>query len=89
MPMLVPTRPDSFSAAENRAVWEILKRWDKLFLIAFGDRDPITCGADWKLHKWIPGCAGQPHVIIRGAGYFLQEDAGEELAAIVARFCGA
>ncbi|MBM3692803.1 MAG: haloalkane dehalogenase, partial [Actinobacteria bacterium] len=30
------------------------------------------------------GCAGQPHTTIRGAGHFLQEDRGPELATVVA-----
>jgi len=33
-----------------------------------------------------PGTAGQPHTTIEGAGHFLQEDKGEELARIVADF---
>ena len=34
----------------------------------------------------IPGAAGQPHTTITGAGHFLQEDRGEELARVVAAF---
>jgi haloalkane dehalogenase len=34
----------------------------------------------------IPGCAGQPHTTIEGAGHFLQEDAGPQLAGVVAEF---
>jgi haloalkane dehalogenase len=37
-------------------------------------------GADEILRAKIPGTAGQPHKIIRNAGHFIQEDAGEELA---------
>ena len=85
-PTLVPTSPDDPAAAANRAAWEVLARFDKPVLTAFSDGDPVTRGADAHLHRLVPGCAGQPHTTIAGAGHFLQEDAGEELAEHVARF---
>jgi haloalkane dehalogenase len=85
-PLLVPTRPDDPAAAANRQAWEVLQRWDKPFLCAFSDSDPITGGADRVLHKLIPGTRGQPHTTIEGGGHFLQEDKGEELAKVVAAF---
>jgi haloalkane dehalogenase len=83
-PMLVPIRPDDPAAAANRRAWERLGEWRKPFLTAFGDSDPITRGADEALRQRIPGCAGQPHTTIVGAGHFIQEDKGEELARVVA-----
>ncbi len=83
-PMLVPTSPDDPAAADNRAAWAVLDRFDRPVLCAFSDEDPITRGADRVLRDRIPGCAGQPHTTIRGAGHFLQEDRGPELAAVVA-----
>jgi len=85
-PVLVPTGPDDPASAANRKAWEVLKRWDKPFLTAFGDSDPVTRGADAVLQKLIPGAAGQPHTTITGAGHFLQEDKGEELAKVVVDF---
>jgi haloalkane dehalogenase len=85
-PMLVPTTPDDPAAAANRAAWEVLERFDKPFLCAFSDQDPITAGADRALRARIPGCAGRSHTTIEGAGHFLQEDRGPELARIVADF---
>ena len=85
-PMLVPSRPDDPASADNRAAWERLRRFERPFLTAFGDSDPITRGADKLLQSMIPGAAGQPHVTIARAGHFLQEDAGPELAALVADF---
>jgi len=85
-PLLVPTRPDDPAAPANRAAWEILKRWDKPFLTAFSDQDPITRGAERVLQKLIPGAGGRAHPTITGAGHFLQEDRGEELARVVLDF---
>lgn len=85
-PALVPTRPDDPASAPNRAAWEILQRWEKPFLTAFSDEDPITRGADGPFQKLIPGAKGQPHTTITGGGHFLQEGKGEELAKVVVDF---
>ena len=83
-PRLVPTEPDDPAVPANRAAWEKLGRWDKPFLTAFGKKDPILGWADRILQRHIPGAAGQPHRDLANASHFLQEDAGEELAGIVA-----
>ncbi len=85
-PMLVPVTPDDPGAAANRSAWEVLGRWDKPFLTAFSDRDAITRGADLIFQAAVPGARGQPHTTIEGAGHFLQEDAGEELAEVIVRW---
>ncbi len=85
-PLLVPTRPDDPAAPANRAAWQSLAKWEKPFLTAFSDGDPITAGADKLLGKAIPGCAGRAHPTIRGGGHFLQEDCGAELAKVVVDF---
>jgi haloalkane dehalogenase len=82
-PALVPITPDDPEAAPNRAAWEVLSRWEKPFVCAFGDSDPITGGADRVLKKLIPGAAGQPHVTVQGAAHFSQEDAADVLAQVV------
>jgi haloalkane dehalogenase len=82
-PSLVPIAPDDPAAAPNRAAWEVLKGWDKPFVCAFGDSDPITRGGDRVLVKLIPGAAGQPHTTLEGVGHFSQEDAAEQLAEII------
>ena len=85
-PSLVPTRPDDPAAPANRAAWKALQRWEKPFLTAFSSGDPITRGGDRPFQARVPGAAGQPHTTIRGAGHFLQEQKGEELARVVADF---
>jgi len=86
MPTLVPTAPDDPAAEANRAAWEVLGRWDKPFLVAFSDLDPITGAMAPVLRKLIPGTSGLDHPVIEGAGHFLQEDAGERLGQVVAGF---
>src|SRR6516164_6255191 len=86
MPSLVPTTPDDPASAANRGAWTRLAAWDKPFLVAFSDRDPITGGMAPVLKKTVPGAAGLDHPVIEGAGHFLQEDAGERLGAVIAEF---
>jgi haloalkane dehalogenase len=88
-PRLVPTDPDDPAVPANRRAWEMLGRWEKPFLTAFGKKDPILGWADRILQRHVPGAQGQPHRDLRHASHFLQEDAGEELAAIVAGFVAA
>ena len=85
-PLLVPMTPDDPAAAPNRKAWEVLARWEKPFLTAFSDSDPVTRGADRLFRQVIPGAKGQPHTTIASAGHFLQEDKGEELARVVVDF---
>jgi len=86
MPGLVPTSPDDPASAANRAAWQRLSAWDKPFLVAFSDRDPITRAMAPVLERTVPGAAGFDHPVIAGAGHFLQEDAGEELGTVIAGF---
>lgn len=85
-PMLVPTSPNDPSSQPNREAWEKLKNWHKPFLTAFSDSDPITKGGDILFQKLIPGCKGISHKTIVGAGHFLQEDKGPELAQLIVDF---
>jgi haloalkane dehalogenase len=86
MPGLVPTSPDDPAAEANRAAWRRLSAWHKPFLVAFSDRDPITGAMAPILRRVVPGAAGLEHPVIAGAGHFLQEDAGEQLGAVIAGF---
>jgi haloalkane dehalogenase len=86
MPTLVPTAADDPATEANRAAWEVLTRWDRPFLVAFSDSDPITGAMAPILRKTVPGAAGLDHPVIENAGHFLQEDAGERLGRVVADF---
>jgi haloalkane dehalogenase len=85
-PVLVPVTPDNPEGIKNKKAWEVLKNWKKPFLTTFSDSDPVTAKGDIFLRRAIPGAKGQPHVTIKEAGHFLQEDKGEELAKIIHDF---
>jgi len=86
MPTLVPTSPSDPAATANRAAWSALSRFDRPFLCCYSDGDAITRGADRKFLERVPGAKGQQHATIEGAGHFLQEDAGEQLAEVLCGF---
>ncbi len=85
-PALVPVTPEHASVIENKAAWEVLGRFDKPFLTAFSDSDPVTKGGERIFQDRVPGTKGQPHTIVKDAGHFLQEDASGDLVDIVHRF---
>ncbi len=85
-PTLVPITPEHASVPENKAAWEVLGRFDKPVLTCFSDKDAVTAGGEKVIIERIPGAKGQPHTIIKGGGHFLQEDAPEELAALINSF---
>ncbi|MCH7875805.1 MAG: haloalkane dehalogenase [Gemmatimonadetes bacterium] len=88
-PALVPTTPNDPAAPANRKAWDVLRRWEKPFLTAFSDGDPITRGLDRAFRRRIPGARDQRHTTIVGAGHFLQEDRGPEFARVVIDFIAA
>ncbi|WP_435742827.1 haloalkane dehalogenase [Nocardioides sp. SYSU DS0663] len=83
MPTLVPTSTDDPATEANRAAWEQLSRWEKPFLTAFSDSDPITGAMGPILQRTVPGAAALEHPMLERAGHFLQEDAGAELGRVV------
>jgi haloalkane dehalogenase len=85
-PSLIPVTPDDPSAETNKKAWEVLCTFDKPFLTAFSDQDPITKGGDIRFQNSIPGANAQPHTTIKGGGHFLQEDCPEEFAKIIINF---
>jgi haloalkane dehalogenase len=84
-PELVPTEPDHPSAPKMREVRAALERWEKPALVLFSDSDPIfsTVAAEHMASR-IPGAG--PAEIVAGAGHFLQEEKGEEIAERIVRF---
>jgi haloalkane dehalogenase len=85
-PSLVPVFPDDPEIPANQAAWEILAAFDRPFLTAFGDSDPVTAGAEKTFQKRVAGAKSVEHVTIRGAGHFLQEEQGETVAQAMIDF---
>jgi len=84
-PEQVPTEMDHPNAVTMLEVRAALERWEKPALVLFSDSDPIfsTVAAEHMASR-IPGAG--PAEFIAGAGHFLQEEKGEEIAARIVRF---
>ncbi|MEM7176953.1 MAG: haloalkane dehalogenase [Pseudomonadota bacterium] len=85
-PLLVPDSADNPASAPNRAAWDRLKALEIPFLTLFGAEDKVMAGLDRSFQHTLPGAAGQDHQILPGAGHFLQEDVGAELARATLEF---
>jgi haloalkane dehalogenase len=81
-PTLVPVTPEHAQVAENLAAWTVLEAFDKPFVTAFSDADPVSGGGEKVFQARVPGTKGQPHVTLHG-GHFLQEDSPAEIVELV------
>jgi haloalkane dehalogenase len=86
MPGLVPTSPDDPATGANRSAWASVCASSTPMLVAFSDGDPITGPMAAIFAREMAGARGIEHPVLRNAGHFLQEDAGEELAAHIVDF---
>lgn len=83
-PRLVPIRPDDPGAYDNRVAIERLRQLDLPVLLPWGDADPVLGKAEAELRSIFRNAA--PKTTIHGAGHFIQEDAGEEVADSIRRW---
>ncbi|MGH3743748.1 MAG: haloalkane dehalogenase [Mycobacteriales bacterium] len=88
LPGLIPQDHDNVETPRQQEAWEVLRRFDRPFLCAFADGDPITRGSDAVLLKNIPGTQGLSHPTITDASHFLQEDASARLVEVITEFAG-
>ncbi|MFX1324545.1 MAG: haloalkane dehalogenase [Promethearchaeota archaeon] len=86
LPSLVPISTDDPEHKANKKAGAQFRKWEKPFLTAFSDSDPVTRGGDRYWQQNIPGAKGQNHTTVENAGHFLQEDKGPELANIIIDF---
>ena len=86
LPSLVPISIEDPEHYANKKAFEQLGKWEKPFLTAFSDSDPVTHGGDRPLQLYIPGAHGQKHTTIKDAAHFVQEDKGPELAKLIKEF---
>jgi haloalkane dehalogenase len=82
---MLATRPDNPQLPDNWEAWLSVKRFERPMLTIFSDGDQIARGSERRFIEEVPGCKGQPHVILEGGSHFLQEDIPEAFnAALVA-----
>jgi haloalkane dehalogenase len=75
--------PDDPSAEAQRKAWEFYSTFEKPFLCAFTDDDPVTRGSDALFLENVPGAKGMPHETIRGGGHFVQEQQPKKLVKLI------
>ena len=85
-PSLVPIFPDDVEIPANKKAWEALAAYTKPFRTSFVDNDPVTAGGEKILEARIPGAKDVEHITIKGAGHFLQETKGPEVARAMIDF---
>jgi haloalkane dehalogenase len=85
---LVPLTRNDPGAVIGRATMAALEQWRRPFLTAYSDGDPATRGWEAVFQERIPGAKGQGHTTIAGAGHFVQEQQGEQLGRVIARYVG-
>ena len=80
-PYLIPSE----LRKNEMAFRNVLEKWDKPFLIANSDNDPVT----WNNPGIVEGLKRIPsaqEIIIKGPGHFIQEEAGPEYAQLIIDF---
>jgi haloalkane dehalogenase len=85
-PSLIPMSTKDPEYPNNKAARDFYKKWEKPFITLFTTRDPMTKGGELFFQEVVPGCKGQAHQKIRGAGHFVQEDKGIEVAQALVAF---
>jgi haloalkane dehalogenase len=83
---LIPRRPDDPGVQENIRVKEALSRFHKPVLIAFTDDDSSHPGQHKLFSNLFPRDVVWRDVSVMGAKHLLQEDKGEEVAALINEF---
>ncbi len=86
MPSRVPTLPTDPALDAQRRAWAFYETFEKPFLCAFADDDPVTKGGDQAFIERVPGARGHPHTTIKGGGHFVQENAPDQVAQVILDF---
>ena len=79
MPMMIPATYLNPAALPNQQVWDALAGWNKPTLTQISRSLAERAFDPQELHDQIPGTAGQPHLVLPDAGFFLIEDDPEAL----------
>ena len=63
----------------------VLEKWNKPFLIANSDNDPVT-GNNPGIVEGLKRIPSAQEIVIKGPGHFIQEEAGPEYAQLIIDF---
>ena len=80
-PYLIPSE----LRKNERAYRDVLEKWQKPFLIANSDNDPVT-GNNPRMVEMLKRIPSAQQVTIQGPGHFIQEEAGPEYAQLIIDF---
>ncbi len=83
MTALLPLTRNDVGARIGRRTMRALEQFERPFVTCYSDGDPATRGWETVFAERVPGARGQRHRTLVG-GHFLQEDAGPELAGVIA-----
>ena len=72
--------------ANTKAWKEVFHVWEKPFLTAYAEHELVTRDNEKIFQTKIPGAKNQPHVTIKDANHFIQDDKGEEMAQLTIDF---
>mgnify|MGYP000664750655 FL=1 len=80
-PYLIPSE----LRKNEMAFRNVLEKWDKPFLIANSDNDPVT-GNNPGIVEGLKRIPSAQEIVIKGPGHFIQEEAGPEYAQLILDF---
>ena len=80
-PYLIPSE----LRKNERAYRDVFEKWDKPFLIANSDNDPVTSNNP-RLVEMLKRVPTAEEIVIKGPGHFIQEEAGPEYAQLIIDF---
>ena len=80
-PYLIPSE----LRKNEKAYRDVFEKWDKPFLIANSDNDPVTSNNP-RLVEMLKRVPTAEEIVIKGPGHFIQEEAGPEYAQLIIDF---
>lgn len=83
MPSQVPTLPTDPSLEAQRQAWEFFSTFEKPFLCAFADNDPVTAGLGSLFLEKVPGTRNLTHPTIKDGGHFVQETSPDQVTKAI------
>jgi haloalkane dehalogenase len=80
-PYLIPSE----LRKNEKAYRDVFEKWEKPFLIANSDNDPVT-GNNPRIVEMLKRIPSAQEIVINGPGHFIQEEAGPEYAQLIIEF---